>query len=71
MLDKCVTFEGEDVAEDVTGEDARDEGAGKRKRYANTLRPPGIPTAVWKKMSPIDKAETIRLEKLHAGKGNA
>eukprot|EP00972_Heterocapsa_arctica_P093253 13757653-Heterocapsa_arctica.AAC.1 len=60
---------GEDVAENVTEEAVRDEGTSKRKIYANTSRPVGIPTEVWKKMSQAEKSEVIRRDKIHAGKG--
>eukprot|EP00972_Heterocapsa_arctica_P093658 13816464-Heterocapsa_arctica.AAC.1 len=48
---KCVYLDGEDVAEPIDKDVARDAGAGERKRYANTSRPIGVPTEVSKKMS--------------------
>eukprot|EP00972_Heterocapsa_arctica_P019692 2905775-Heterocapsa_arctica.AAC.1 len=61
-------MEGEDIAEPGNKEAVRDEGAGMRKIYANTSRPVGVPTEVWKNMSHAERTEVARLDKVHAGK---
>eukprot|EP00972_Heterocapsa_arctica_P020359 3004242-Heterocapsa_arctica.AAC.1 len=66
---KCVYLEGEDVAEPANEEAVRDEGAGKRKIYANTSRPVGVPTEVWRKMRHAERTEVARLDQIHAVKG--
>ncbi len=64
---KCVYLSDGD-AEGATEDAQRDEGAGVRKRYASTTRPPGIPTQVWKKMGKADKDECVRLAEVADGK---
>ncbi len=66
---KCVYLSGDDAegVPHVTEEAKRDEGAGVRKRYASTSRPPGIPTEVWENMGKVDKADS-RLAEAADGK---
>eukprot|EP00972_Heterocapsa_arctica_P096037 14167553-Heterocapsa_arctica.AAC.1 len=54
---KCVYLESEDVAEPVDKDAARDEGTCKRTRCANTSRPIGVSTDVWKNMSHAERTK--------------
>eukprot|EP00972_Heterocapsa_arctica_P001754 251029-Heterocapsa_arctica.AAC.1 len=65
---KCVYPKGEDTAQPLDKNIVVDEGAGQRKRYANTNRPIGVPTEVWESMIQADRNYVIRLAKIHAGK---